>query len=134
MSIGVSHPIGAEDHAPSWSVTASTLREDTTSDRDGKETCLFWPCRCFFHECYLTLHVGAQAAPLDLKFFKEAETIQLFPDALLIAGIDHLDVDPTGRVLVVDQKAGKSFCSTRRAFYRHHWIQPSATRASFLIQ
>ena len=58
---------------------------------------------------YLTPYVGAQAAPLDLKYFKEAETIQLFPDTLLIAGIDHMDVDPTGRVLVVDQKGRQAF-------------------------
>ena len=58
---------------------------------------------------YLIPYVGAQAAPLDLKYFKEAETIQLFPDTLLIAGIDHMDVDPTGRVLVVDQKGRQAF-------------------------
>ncbi len=47
----------------------------------------------------------AQAIPpLELEHFKKAKTIRFDdPDTLLIATIDHMDVDPAGRILLVDQ-------------------------------
>ncbi len=44
------------------------------------------------------------APPLELKHFKKVKTIRFDdPDTLLIGTIDHMDVDPAGRILVVDE-------------------------------
>ena len=75
----------------------------------GKKLAYFGLVGALSMSAYLTPYVGAQATPLDLKYFKKAKTIQLFPDTLLIAAIDHMDVDPTGRVLVVDRKGREVF-------------------------
>lgn len=53
---------------------------------------------------YLTSHAAAQDTPLDLKYFMKVKTLRFSPDTLLIATIDQMDVDPTGRILVVDQR------------------------------
>lgn len=43
--------------------------------------------------------------PFELEHFKREKTIRFDnPDTLLIAGIDYMDLDPEGRVLVVDQR------------------------------
>ena len=46
--------------------------------------------------------------PLELKHFKKVKTIRFDdPDTLLIGTIDHMDVDPAGRILVVDESGGQ---------------------------
>ncbi len=48
----------------------------------------------------------AQASdPLELKHFQRVRTIRFDdPDTLLIGTIDHMDVDPAGRMLLVDRR------------------------------
>ena len=52
-----------------------------------------------------TSYAQVQATPpLELKHFQKVKTIRFDdPDTLLIATIDHMDVDPSGRMLVVDE-------------------------------
>ena len=57
-----------------------------------------------FMSASLVSYVRAQAkSPPDFKHFQMVKTIRFDnPDTLLIGTIDHMDVDPEGRILVVD--------------------------------
>ena len=74
--------------------------------------------RCqLVNSCFLlvaTLLLSASTAPsvraqhvppLELKHFEKVGTVRFDkPDTLLIAGIDHIDIDPAGRWLVTDTR------------------------------
>lgn len=59
----------------------------------------------------LASSLSAQAlSPAVLKYFQEVKTIVLdLPDTLLIGGIEHLDVDASGRMLVTDPSGDQVF-------------------------
>ena len=57
----------------------------------------------------ITVPVVAQDIPTDLLYFKVARTLHFSPDTLLIASIDHMDVDPSGRLLIVDQLSRSAY-------------------------
>ena len=63
----------------------------------------------FLISAFPARYAWAQGAPpLELKYFKKEKTIRFaIPDSLLIGNIEHMDVDPAGRMLLTDWTGGQ---------------------------
>ncbi len=80
-------------------------------------------------------YARAQAAPpLELKHFTKVKTIRFDdPDTLLIGTIDYMDVDPAGRILVVDQRGRQVFLFDSTGALQAS-LDPTACHPGFTFQ
>jgi len=69
-------------------------------------------------------HAGAQhPTPAELKYFTPVRSVIFdVPDTLLIATIDHLDVDASGRLLVTDKLGQQVLLFDSTGACSHRWI------------